>query len=355
MSNQKNIIKENEIDLIELVKTIWTAKREIIRITFIFGVFGLIIAFTSKVEYKAACKLLPESQESSKPNFGGLSGLAGLAGINLDISTGGTLSPELYPEIINSLPNQLIIINDTLDFESQKLRISSWDYFQNHDHPSLFTSIARYTIGLPFTIKSWFVSSEKTTGNQASDIYRFSKEEWNLITAFKERISINIDSKSGLINISVEMPDAIAAAQLTERVVNLMTEKVIDYKIKKVKNNLKFIREAHNDAEQEYQSIQKRLAIASDQNKHINSASANIELQTLQNEYNLAFEVFKGLASQLEQAKIKLKEETPVFTILEPVRVPETKSKPSKGMIFFVSIILGVFISCSIILFKKFI
>ena len=61
--NQKNTISEDEIDLIELAKIIWAGRRLIIKVTAVFIILGLIIAFTSKVEYEASCKLLPESQE----------------------------------------------------------------------------------------------------------------------------------------------------------------------------------------------------------------------------------------------------------------------------------------------------
>lgn len=355
MTEQKDILKEDEIDMIELVRSIWAGRKLILKITSIFIVLGLIIAFTSKIEYSASCKLLPESQEGTKSSLGGLGSLAGLAGINLDLATGGSLSPELYPEIINSLPNQLEIINDTLDFESKELHISSFDYFKNYEKPSLLGYIAKYTLELPITIKSWFSSNEKNITLQSSNIYRLKKEEWNLIEAFKERINIDIDSKSGLINIRVEMPDPLAAAQLTNIVVQLMTEKVIEYKIEKVKNNLDFIQNAHKHAETKFLETQKKLAFATDRNKHINSASANIELQTLQNQYNLAFEVYKGLASQFEQAKIKLKEETPVFTMLEPVRVPESKSKPRRVLILMAFCIIGVIVGISYQTYNSFI
>jgi hypothetical protein len=40
-------------------------------------------------------------------------------------------------------------------------------------------------------------------------------------------------------------------------------------------------------------------------NRNVVTSLAQAESQRLQNEYNLAFEVYKGLATQLEQAKIK--------------------------------------------------
>lgn len=338
---EKKTIAEDEIDLIELAKTIWAGRRLIIKVTAGFIILGLIVAFTSKVEYEASCKLLPESQEGMKGNLGGLSGLAGLAGINLDMGGAGVLTPELYPEIARSLPFQLEILKDTVSFEKKGMETSSFYYFKEIDKPSLFGYIAKYTIGLPGLIKSFFTSNDERESREKSDLIRLSKEDWELIEEFKERVNINVDAKSGVVDVSVEMPDPVAAAQVTNMVVALLTEKVTDYKINKAKNSLDFVSTSFEDAKKEFEAAQESLARATDRNRNVSLATAQVELQRLQNEYAVAFEVYKGLASQVEQAKIKLKEDTPVFTVLEPVRVPEVKSEPKRLLIIFIVTIVG--------------
>jgi LPS O-antigen subunit length determinant protein (WzzB/FepE family) len=72
---QNPIIKDDEIDLIEVAKTIWAGRKLILKVTAVFLVIGLVIAFGSKVEYEASCKLMPETQEGMKSNLGGLGSL----------------------------------------------------------------------------------------------------------------------------------------------------------------------------------------------------------------------------------------------------------------------------------------
>ena len=116
MEEKKNIV-ESEIDLIELVKTIWGGRKFIAKVTGAFVVLGLVIALTSPLEYEASSKLLPEIQDGSIPNLGNFGGLAGLAGIDLGgTSKSGVLSPHIYPEIVNSLPFILEVMNDTIFF-----------------------------------------------------------------------------------------------------------------------------------------------------------------------------------------------------------------------------------------------
>ncbi|MBU2916049.1 Wzz/FepE/Etk N-terminal domain-containing protein [Reichenbachiella agariperforans] len=355
MTDEKKIIQDDEIDLVELAKTIWAGRWFIAKVTGLFVVLGFIIAFTSPVEYEASTKLLPEAMEGTTPSLGGLGGLAGLAGIDIGSMTsgGGVLSPQLYPEIVNSLPFILDVMNDTIYFEGQNIHTTSFDFFENIAKPSMLGYMVKYTIGLPGLIKGAIVGSQQIPVSiENQGFYRLTKDQWKLVERFKERILLIIDEETGLISITVEMPDAYAAAQITRKVEREVTQTVIKYKTDKAKENLAFVVKTFEDAKKEFESVQLRLARATDRNMNVFSATAQIELRRIENEYNVAFEVYKGLASQVEQMKIKLKKETPVFTVLEPVRVPEDKSKPKRAVVLVIFCLFGGFFASVIVLVR---
>jgi len=356
LENKRPVIEDDEIDLVEVAKTIWAGRMLILKVTAVFIVLGLVIAFGSKVEYEASAKLLPESQEGMKPNLGGLGGLAGLAGVNLDIGGQSALTPDLYPQLVQSLPYQLNIIHQDIHFEQIDSTVSAYQYFKELDRPSLLSGVAEYTIGLPGKIKGMF--SEELQGERVEvptgEIIRLSKEDSELIENFKERININVDDQTGMITLTSEMPDPRAAAELANNSIKLLQERIISYKISKVQQNLEFVRERYAEALREFEVAQEKLARFNDRNRNVVTAMAQTEQQRLQNEYNVAFEVYKGLANQLEQAEIKVKEETPVFTVVEPVKVPVEKSKPRRILILIISIALGVFASLVLLLLNNF-
>ncbi|MFH6985184.1 Wzz/FepE/Etk N-terminal domain-containing protein [Marinoscillum luteum] len=339
-------MQEDVIDLLELARVIWSKRRFILKVTGTFMAVGLLIAFTSKVEYEASCKLMPENQEGMKGNFGGLGGLAGLAGIDLGgMGATGSLTPELYPEIVKSIPFQLELIHTPIRFEKLDSLLSSYTYFTEIDRPSLFGFLAEYTIGLPGKAKGLFRAEEVAPTNPPDDLIHLTKGDWKLLEKYRERVNVSVDTKTGVIIVTTEMPDPYAAARLTDLLVKKLTVEVTEYKIGKAKVNLEFIRERYAEAEKEYEVKQRQVARFADQNKNITSSMVQTEYQRLQNEMNIAFEVYKGLASQMEQAKIKVKEETPVFTVLEPVKVPVEKSKPKRVLIlasFLFSGLIGV-------------
>ncbi len=60
--------------------------------------------------------------------------------------------------------------------------------------------------------------------------------------------------------------------------------------------------------------------------------------------------MYSELAKQREQANIQVKEDTPIFTIVEPVTVPSEHSKPQRGLILIAFIFLGGFLGIGLVL-----
>jgi uncharacterized protein involved in exopolysaccharide biosynthesis len=348
----------DEIDLMELLSNLWLNRKTIYKTTIVSFCIGLFIAFGSKIEYEASCKLLPEIQEGSRPNLGGLGSLAGLAGINLDMmNSQGSLRPEIYPQIVSSAPFLISLVHEELNFSLYQVSISSSNFFKEIDKPSILGYIKKYTLGLPSIIRNSLRSSsdgdlETESHGDFSDLIVLSKEDNELLEDFAKRISVAVDKKNGVISIKTEMPDPRAAAELADKCVKLLQNRVVEYKLTKALENRDFIKERLAEAEVKFLNAQKKLAIFNDRNVNVITSIARAEEQRLQNEYSIAFEVYKGLATQIEQAEIKLREETPVFTILEPVMVPVEKSSPKRGFLVTLFTLLGAIVGIVILTLK---
>ena len=263
------------------------------------------------------------------------------------------MTPQLYPEIVNSLPFILEVLNDTIYFEKQDLRSTSFEYFKENSSSSPLQVLLHYTIGLPDLIKKSFKDDGVKQVENNIPFYRMSREDWIIIENFKGRLMIDIDDQTGIVKITAEMPDPYASAQIAKKVEMMITDAVISYKTNKSKSSLDFIQQTYNEAKSTFEQIQLKLAKMSDRNRSIITAAAKIESKRIENEYNIAFEVYKGLSSQVEQAKIRLKERTPVFTVLEPVRIPEYRIKPRRKVIVLISTFLGCVVAISFLAIRE--
>ena len=65
----------------------------------------------------------------------------------------------------------------------------------------------------------------------------------------------------------------------------------------------------------------------------------------IESEYLIAKNIYNELAINKEKTAIEVKKNTPIFTIIEPVVVPNKKSDPKRSLIIIIFTLLGIFIS----------
>ena len=75
----------------------------------------------------------------------------------------------------------------------------------------------------------------------------------------------------------------------------------------------------------------------------------------MESEYQLAFSVYSELAKQVETQKIQVKENTPVFAVLQDAVVPLEKSSTSISITLAIWFFLGLFLGVAITFAKTFI
>ncbi len=138
INKEKELEKEDEIDLLSLAKTLWEGRRIILKTVIIFAFLGLFVALFSEKVYTASTVMVPQIDNQS-PKLGGLSSLASLAGVNMDMNAGASaISPMLYPKIISSVNFQLEIMSAEYLFEELEKPISLIDYYADVYKPGLY-------------------------------------------------------------------------------------------------------------------------------------------------------------------------------------------------------------------------
>lgn len=349
--------EEQEIDLVELIQRVWINKVFIIKVASVFVVLGLLVAIFSTKVYTASCDVVPQSSGGSSTSR--MSSLAALAGINLDqMQDVKTLSPLVYENIMSSTTFRKELMQTKIDFKEVGHPISFYDYYTSEEYnkPSVFDYILKYTIGLPGVIIKAIRGEESvpTLGSdddsEKSPIESITKEEYKCLKALSQSVGLSLDDKKGYVTIVANMPEPVAAAQMAQATLELLQKYITEFKIEKVQSNLDFVQERYNEAKSNFEDIQARRAKFRDANQNTTRYSARTELEKLDAEYTVAMNLYNELASQLERAKISVKETMPVLTVINPVTVPYKKSKPQRSMILFAFTFLGVVVGAGSVL-----
>jgi uncharacterized protein involved in exopolysaccharide biosynthesis len=190
-----------------------------------------------------------------------------------------------------------------------------------------------------------------------------SKEDVNLIELTEEQeevskkleklINLEVEAKEGYLTLTVIMNEPLAAAQLAQKAQELLQREITNFKSQKAKAELDFIQERYNEAQAKAEGYQLNIAQKTDQYKNLTSSVPQVQTSRIQTKYSIANTVFQELAKQLEQAKIQVKKDTPIFTVIQPVTIPLEKSKPNRPMIIIFGILLGGFVGLLIIIGKE--
>ncbi len=299
------------------------------KITGAFLVLGLLIALLAPKEYSTSATLMPESQSAQSGASGLLQqygGMLGISGASLSGGQEGSIPPQLYPNIVQSLPYQVELMNTEVYFAEYDTTVTVHDFFSEIYSPSILGYARQFTIGLPGQISEVFKSEEDVNPLpkkvDRDSVLKLSKEQMETVKILRERLSISVDQETGILTLTSEFPDPRAAAEIGRFGINLLKENVKEYRTQKARQNLEFVEEQVEEARKRFEEAQQRLAEFRDSNLNLATAKAQSREQELQSRYDLTFNLYNSLSQREEQAKLDLQEETPVLSVLQPVSVP---------------------------------
>lgn len=304
----------------------------------VFGSIGYASSFLITKMYSSKTLLLPEQPIS---NSGGLSSLVGgLSGIN-NAERIGALRTDIYPNILRSVPFALAILKQPVRDINKK------------DYPSLNNFIQTNSDETSFWGK--FFSKKTDNHNKKhivpeKEILSLSNDEESSVQRVMSLVNTTIDLKSGIITIQCEMSDPIVAAQVTLAASTYLLKYVEEYRTGKTVREVAFLEQRVLEAKRREQSTELLLQQYRDRNRNPFLNVARIEEQRLQSDYTLAQSLYMDLVRKLEQSKIKVKEEQPIFKVLEPTKISLRTSKPRRLIIAGAFTILGSFIGIVFIL-----
>ncbi len=351
MDTPKSIAR---IDTIQIIKILLKAKKRILKFIIISVILGLLVAIFSPTEYTSSSIFTTVS--SGKSVGKGLSGIVAALGVNVNDSEESVIFPVQYPLIFESTPFKKDILKTLISVEDQDSLVTLSYYLSDLKKTSLLTVVKKYTIGLPGVILRSFKKEKKAPilNDRDSAFHYLNEKEIRQLDYIYSNLVLNRNDEEGYVEILGTMPEAKSSAQLVNKVQNLLQKFIIDFNIKKAEQDLLFIESRFKNAEDVYFAKRSALAEFRDKNLNLTRNLAQTRIEQLQTEYNLSFQLYSQLSGELENAKLKVARDTPIFTVLKPITIPIEASSPRRFVIMFGSFIVGLFLGILVTLFKHF-
>ena len=345
--------EELEIDLMEYARKLWASRKLLLKVAGIAAIVGVIIALGTPKTYTANVTLAPESGKSGGGGLSGIASMLGVGGLSMS-SDADAFNVTLYPDVVSSTP----FIIDLLDTKVKQLESENDTTLAGYLKEGTSSSLIGTIVSLPFkaigAVMSIFSSDDdKENDNQDINPFQLTVEQNNAVNGLRKLVVANVDKKTGVTSISVTMQDPLVCAIVADTVVTKLQEFITGYRVNKAQVDCKYWEQLHEERKNNYYEKQQNYARYTDGNQGISRESVKIEQARLENEMNLAYQVYSQVATQLQMARAKVQEAKPVFAVVEPATVPLKPSGTSRKMILIGIVFLAVAGASAWILFGQ--
>jgi hypothetical protein len=361
--------KENELSLKEIILFLKKYKKyfkELVIVlsltTLFFSFIGYIDYSTASIEFESKATLLNEDATSNEQG-GSIREMAIKAALSQNNEIQNQQSDDLYSLITNSNPFLLELAHKEIQISKNHKSIYSYFYNQSEEI-SLQKRILnklKNSFKKPRIIQNQNSKNDTLLNfdfNQAftsrAQIYFLSNEDKKIINILKSRIKLS--QKGKLIFLLVKMPEAKLSAEVNKALIELLIKYTTRFKVAKQLENIKFLEERTKEAKEKYNYSQNKVASFKDNNFSLIFENIQTKQNNNQNEFNLYAGIYNQLILQLEQAKIQLKKDSPIFTFVEPIYIPDGKIMENAKISKFgaIGFFVGILIFSIILVFRNF-
>lgn len=352
MDNTNNIInsEKGKLDIFKILGKIWQNKKFVAKCCGFSAILGIIVAFSIPKEYTTKVTLASEATQNSSNSS--MMALANIAGINLNRSnTKDALSPLIYPDIVYSTSFNIQLFDIPVMLKGKEETVLLKDYIKEYQKDAWWNSIIKF----PFKILGWVVSlfsDNKEDELHELNPFMLNSSETSLIKTLRSLIKVSLDKKTAVLSIDVTMQDPLVSAIVADSVTSKLQSYITEYRTSKAKIDMEFAKKLYDEAKSEYYIAMEKYAEYLDRNQNIMQRRNKIQEEKLNNEMQLAYNVYTQSAQQLQLAQVKVQENTPIFAQIQPPTVPIKPVKPSKLTILIGFTFLG-FVLSSIWIFAQ--
>ncbi|MBO5611591.1 MAG: chain-length determining protein [Prevotella sp.] len=339
-------IKNNEvIDLKKVVRKIINRRSVFYKTLPIVFVISCIYIFFQPRYYQTGLSLAPETDNSM--GGGSLSSLASSFGFDIDqMQTSDAISPLLYPDLLEDNGFAFKLSKIKIRTSDGEIDTDYYDYLKNYQKHSPW--------GVPFNwIKSLFPKDKDNKDGKKNEFnpYNLSRRDNDLINKLRSNITISVDKKTAIINISVKDQDPLVCKTVADSVRIKLQQFITEYRTNKARIDLNYYEKLASNAKQEYERARQLYGNYADANTDVILQSFRSKQEDLENDMQLKYNAYTTYSTQLQAARAKVQERTPAFTMIKGAAVPIKPAGP-KRMFFVIGMLFFAFFGCILYIMK---
>lgn len=331
---------ELQIDWMGILRQVLAIRKKLYKAAAVGVVLGILIALGTPKQYTVSITLSPE-MGSGKSGSGLASTAASFLGGSIGSDSPDALNATLAPDIVASTPFLMELFDARVVSQDKQIDTTFTAYLD--EQKSSWIGYVLKAPGMAISgIKSLFSDKEEKTATIQKGAIELNEKDAAKLEGLRQQIMADVDKKTAITTLSVTLQDPKVTATIADSVVSKLQQYITAYRTSKAKEDCQYLEKLYKERQQEYYDAQQRYARYVDANSNVVFQSTLAERERLQNDMNLAYQVYSQVAQQLQVARAKVQEEKPVFAVVEPAVVPLNPSGTSRKVIVLGFIFLAV-------------
>jgi len=274
-----------------------------------FVVGSVALALLLPHRYVALASFAPERSRTSLP--GNLIGLAGQFGLQLDE---GAQSPQFYARVLEGRSVLERVLQSGIAAAANVPDESS-----GTTDPILVMDVLRI---------------RGKTGAERLE---------NGVNRLRRIADVRVEVQTGIVTVAIEQENGAVAAQIANLFLSELNRFNANTRQSTARQEREFLEARVRDALSDLRDAEEQLRVFLERNRRVNdSPELTFQMQRLERQAEFKTQVSQTLQQQLEQARLREVNNTPVVTVIEPASVPVKRSKPRRRRMVIVATVLGL-------------
>lgn len=323
------ILEEDEFQLGNFIRNLWTKKRFLIVVSVVSFVLGSIYSFAPDELYKTRSTMYQTQAGQSNP-MGGLQDIAATFGVNMNASSGGFS----VPDVITSRDMRLHILELTVFSTQLNDSLSYFDYLDAKYPASNLTNVTRM-------LNEGLGLSRSGGSADGVDIARLRKQE-DFLKLLRQRVKVDVVDDTGLIEVSFIAEEPGITLAVMRAIQTRINEFANEQRKEEANRNIEFIQSRIQTTSRDLMLAEENVKRFREQNANItDSPDLQMQLLRLQRESELLNQIYISLYRQLELAQIEQDKKTAAIIVLDNPTLPVRPFTPRKKQIALLATFLG--------------
>ena len=310
-----NTSDDNALKLLRVLSLLRCRVLTIVIVTLSALIVVGVYIFSLPRTYKSETIMLPET--TTDGIAGNIGALASLAGVKMGNQSEDAIYPEFYPKVTGST-----------NFLTELLKTEVYcERLGKHQKRAWWGNL----IG----------KKNKPVSNKINPV-RITKQQQLIVNELMDAFFCSVDKKTDMVTVVVKVQDPEVAAQIADMIRERLQTYITNYRTNKARKDLSYTKKITAEARDEYIKSQQNAAYC-DANEDIGLASFIQVRDRLENEMQMAYNMYQQATQQMQLAQAKLQEKTPVFVTIQPATVASKPSGPKRMLTMILVLMLSVF------------